>query len=113
MRRLFWIGVGATVAVVVVVKGRQVLHRFTPEGVVEEVEGQVAGLFERAGEALTTFRSASAERERELTDSLLGDADVEEARRIRRERKARQVWDFEDEAAEDEDDESSLGYSFF
>lgn len=113
MRRLFWIGVGATVAVVVVVKGRKLVHRFTPEGVVEEVEDQVAGFMSRAGEAIATFRAASATREQELADSLLGHADVDEARRIRKERKARQVWDFDDPAHEDEDDEQALGYSFF
>lgn len=109
---MFWIGVGATVAVVVVVKGRRLLHRFTPEGVVAEVEEQVAGLADRVGEAIVTFRAAVATREHELTESLLGHADVEEARRVRKERRARDVWDFEDSPV-DEDDEPTLGYSFF
>jgi hypothetical protein len=111
VRRLFWIGLGATVAVVVVVKGREIARRFTPEGVVEEVEGQVTGLFAQAKDALATFSSAAAERERELTEALLGDRDVEEARRVRTERKARKAWDFDEAAAED--DEDTLGYSFF
>lgn len=110
MRRLFWVGVGAGVAVLVVVKGRRLLHRFTPEGVTEELEGQVKGLADRAREAVATFTSAAAERERELTEALLGERDVAEARAIRKERKARKAWDFE---AAGEDDEDALGYSFF
>ena len=112
MRRLFWIGVGATVAVVVVVKGRQLVHRFTPEGVGEEIEGQVKSLAARASEAVATFSAAAAERERELTEALLGQRDVEEAREMRRERKARKAWDFDDAPA-DTDDDDALGYSFF
>jgi len=114
MRRLFWIGVGATVAVVVVVKGRQLVHRFTPEGVTEEIEGQVKGYFARAQEAVATFAAASQEREKALTEALLGERDPDEARRVRTERKARKAWDFDDDAAPGaEDDEDSLGYSFF
>ena len=111
MRRLFWIGVGATVAVVVVIKGRQLVHRFTPEGVSEEIEDQVKGFAARASEAVSTFTAAAAERERELTEALLGERDVDEARAMRRERKARKAWDFDD-APEVEDDDA-LGYSFF
>ena len=117
MRRLFWNGLGATVAVVVVIKGQEILRRFTPEGVAEEVEGQVHGLVDRAKQAVATFSQASEERERELTDALLGEQDVEQARRVRTERKARRAWDFDDDAApgadEAQDDEDSLGYSFF
>lgn len=111
MRRLFWVGVGATVAVVAVVKGRELLRRMTPEGVAEEVEQQVTGLVSQARQALRTFTEASRERERELTEALLGERDVEEARRVRTERKARRAWAFE--TPEGEDDEDALGYSFF
>ena len=113
MRRLFWIGVGATVAVVVVIKGRQLLYRFTPEGVTEEIEGQVKGFAQQARDAIATFSAASAERERELTEALLGQRDVDEAREIRKERRARKAWDFDDDGAAAQDDEDALGYSFF
>ena len=114
MRRLFWVGVGAAVAAVAVVKGRQVLHRFTPQGVTEELEGQVKGFTDRAKDAVSTFTAARKERELELTESLLGERDVDEARRVRTERKARKAWDFdEDPAAAAEDDDGALGYSFF
>lgn len=111
MRRLFWIGVGAAVTVVVVVKGRQLVRRFTPEGVAEEVEGQLTGLIDQAKSALATFSRASKEREAELTEALLGEQDVDEARRVRQERKARKAWNFDEDAPSD--DEDSLGYSFF
>ncbi len=114
MRRLFWIGVGATVAVVVVIKGRELARRFTPEGVTEELEGQVKGYVDRAKEAVATFTAASQEREKALMEALLGERDPDEARRVRTERRARKAWDFDDDAARGaEDDEDSLGYSFF
>jgi len=112
VRRVFWVAVGATVAVVVVVKGQQILRRFTPEGIAEEVEGQVTGIVSQAKQALATFSAASKERELELTQALLGERDPDEARRARTERKARQAWSFDDDAAR-QDDEDSLGYSFF
>lgn len=106
MRRLFWIGLGAAAAVVVVVQGRKVLRRLTLEGVAEQVEEQVTDLVGRARAAASTFAEARREREAELTEALLGERDVAEARRVRAEHRARR-------AEPDQDDEDVLGYSFF
>ena len=45
MRRLLWMGVGAAAAVIVAQQVRSAWHRYTPEGVAEQVEqaGQGAG----------------------------------------------------------------------
>jgi putative secreted protein len=68
--RLFWILVGAALAVVIALRGKQWLHRFTPQGMAEKVEetGQraAAGL----GEFYATFRAAMHEREAELREEL-------------------------------------------
>ncbi|MDO5092607.1 MAG: hypothetical protein Q4D79_04165 [Propionibacteriaceae bacterium] len=70
MSRLFWILVGAALAVVIALRGRTWLHQFTPKGVAERVEesGQraAAGL----GEFFATFRTAMREKEAELREEL-------------------------------------------
>jgi hypothetical protein len=71
MRRLFWVGVGAVGAVVVVQRFRQVVHRFTPEGVAEQVEDVGARTTTALRGAADEFRTARAERERELIAALL------------------------------------------
>ncbi|WP_182111197.1 MULTISPECIES: hypothetical protein [unclassified Actinotalea] len=71
MRRLFWIGVGAAGAVVLVDRARRAARRYTPAGVAEQVEeaGQRAGSAVQG--ALATFRSAFETRERDLVATLL------------------------------------------
>lgn len=70
MARLFWVGVGAVGAVVVTRRLREKARRYTPEGVAERVEA--AG--DQASAAVTAaarrFRTARAERERDLVESL-------------------------------------------
>lgn len=69
-KRLFWLAVGVGVTAVVVLKGRELYERFTPKGVVEQIERTRSGLFDWAGEFLATMGEAMDEREEELRDAL-------------------------------------------
>jgi hypothetical protein len=77
IRRLFWVGVGVTVTVVVIYKGRQIVARYTPEAVSERAAAAVDDAGARLGTMARTFRSefttARAEREAELMASLRGE----------------------------------------
>ncbi|MFC8798577.1 hypothetical protein ACFT2C_12660 [Promicromonospora sp. NPDC057138] len=77
IRRLFWVGVGAAVTVVVIYKGRQVVRRYTPEAVSERAAAAVDDAGARLNTMARTFRSefsvARAEREAELMASLRGE----------------------------------------
>lgn len=74
MRRLFWMGVGAVGAVVVVQRARGAVRRL-PDTVADAVTAQVGQAGQRASsavrEAVDVFRSARAEREAELVTALL------------------------------------------
>ncbi|MBI4899876.1 MAG: hypothetical protein HY829_05300 [Actinobacteria bacterium] len=70
MRRVVWFTLGAAVAVVVVIKGAQLLRRATPEGVREQVADVSADLGQRATTFMATLTSAMAERETELRAAL-------------------------------------------
>lgn len=71
MRRLFWMGVGAAGAVLAAQRLRAAWHRYTPEGVAEQVEQAGQGVLDAGRSALGTFRSAFAERQHALVDQLL------------------------------------------
>jgi hypothetical protein len=88
MRRLFWVGVGAVGAVVVAQRFRQAVRRFTPEGVAEQVEEVGARTTTALQGAAREFRSARAERERDLIAALLvtPEADYVPRRRSRDDR---------------------------
>jgi len=79
MRRLFWVGVGVAVTVVVVRQGRRLVEQYAPAGTGDAVEGAV-----RIGRALRAarddFRTGVAEREAELLDALVGDVDLDTLR---------------------------------
>ncbi|GIG24253.1 hypothetical protein [Cellulomonas denverensis] len=147
MRRLVWIGVGAVAAVAVA-------HRLglievpgttrRPDPVVAAARGLFAagrtagGVGQALRQARTDFRTGMAEREAELRDGLLGEADIDaikaeraartqsarpdgvtppawhtdpEARREARAARARRGW--EDAPTEDPEDDGDLPYSFF
>lgn len=70
MRRLFWVGVGAGLAVVVYVKGRELMHRATPAGIAEEAQKRASGLLDRATEFMSAVTEAMAEREAELNAEI-------------------------------------------
>ena len=70
MRRLFWILVGATVAVVLVLRGRKWRYQFTPKGVAERVEASGQQAVNRYGDFRATFTAAMREKEAELRAEL-------------------------------------------
>lgn len=77
IRRLFWVGVGVTITVVVIHKGRQIVARYTPEAVSERAAAAVDDAGARLSTMARAFRSefstARAEREAELMASLRGE----------------------------------------
>ena len=79
MKRLFWIGVGAAAAVVVIRRSRDLVEAHTPPGVVQAV-GIVGGLGGAIRSARAEFTAGLAEREADLRHGLLGDVDLDEAR---------------------------------
>ncbi|MBE7700946.1 hypothetical protein H9623_11620 [Oerskovia sp. Sa1BUA8] len=113
MRRVFWVGVGVAITVVIVVKGRQVVARYAPASLVDQATDQVNSLGEKATGFARTFREefrvARDAREAELLASLLAEGqphpdDVRAARAARRDRAGEPGVD---------DDEDLLGYSFY
>ena len=71
MRRLFWVGLGAAVGVLVVRKASRVAHGYTPAGI-----GESAGAHWRhLRELIDTVREGMATREVELREALLQDAE--------------------------------------
>lgn len=104
MRRLFWMGVGAAGAVVLVQRARKVVQHL-PETMV----GQVEQAGERASSALRTavadFRLARAEREVELVEALLVEpASSGTESRPRARARADRAWASDGWADEPEDD---------
>ena len=70
MRRLFWFAVGVGLTVLVVTKGKEIVHRFTPAGVSEQVSEQGKNLLNSAREFLNDVTTAMNEREAELRAEL-------------------------------------------
>lgn len=66
IKRVFWFGLGVAVAAVVVVKGREVMHRATPAGLAENVGTQAKKAGRRLDEFVADVREGMAEREAEL-----------------------------------------------
>lgn len=71
MRRLFWVAVGATGAVLVADRLRRAARRYTPEGLAEQMDEVGRRASSSLREALDRFGSARREREQELVDTLL------------------------------------------
>jgi hypothetical protein len=79
MRRLFWIGVGAAAAVVVIRKAGALIESHTPAGVAQAA-GAVTVVRKAVRTAREEFTAGLAEREADLRCGLLGDADLDQAR---------------------------------
>jgi len=75
MRRLFWVGVGVAVTVLVVRQGRRLAQEYLPAGTTEVVDGATR-LARAFGTARAEFAAGVAEREAQLRHDLVGDADV-------------------------------------
>jgi len=70
VRRLFWILVGAAVAVALVLRGRKWLYQLTPKGVAERVEASGQQAVNKFSEFRATFTAAMREKEAELREEL-------------------------------------------
>ena len=70
MRGLFWMLVGAGLAIFLVLRGRELMHRLTPRGVQEQVSKQGHQAAASFGDFMGTFRAAMNEREAELRREL-------------------------------------------
>ncbi|PZR52747.1 hypothetical protein DNL40_10245 [Xylanimonas oleitrophica] len=119
MRRLFWVGVGVAVTVVVYRRGRKVVQQYMPASVAERAEQAAQDLGERADSFVQEFRvqftQARARREAELTAALLADGQPDpEQTRAARATGARGGLGQPSRAAGGpvDDDEAELGYSF-
>ncbi len=119
MRRLFWIGVGVAVTVVVYRKGRAVVQQYMPASLAERAQSAAHDAGERASgfvaEFRETFGEARARREAELTAALLAEGQPDpEATRARRATGARRGLPAGGPAGavDIDDDEAELGYSF-
>lgn len=69
-KRLFWFAVGVGLTALIVVKGREYYEKFTPKGVVEQLEKTRSGVVDWVGEFLTTMGEAMDAREGELREAL-------------------------------------------
>jgi Family of unknown function (DUF6167) len=72
MRRLFWLGLGATAGVLVVHRVTRAAQAYTPEGMARSISGLGDGL----RELVAVVREGMAEREAELRAALGADADA-------------------------------------
>ena len=66
MRRVFWVAVGAGVTVFVIVKGRQLWQRATPQALAQRASDSAHGVSESVQDFVVRLRAAMAEREEEL-----------------------------------------------
>jgi hypothetical protein len=123
VRRLFWVGVGVALTVVVLRKGRAVAEEYLPQGTTELVDG-VTRLSAAVRTARAEFSAGMAEREDELRRELVGDADLDALRAERPQRTAalREAFDSRtgrtrkvpsDWAGPTEDPDDDDGYTFF
>ncbi len=70
MKRVIWFTVGAAVAVVVVIKGQELLRKATPAGMQEQAAAKANDVAGQARSFFGTLTSAMSERETELRESL-------------------------------------------
>ncbi|MFG1779163.1 hypothetical protein ACGFIR_07770 [Micromonospora sp. NPDC049051] len=70
MRRLFWLGIGLAVGVVVVRKATRTAHAYTPAGIASTVTESAGGLAESLRSFVEDVRIAMAEREQEIHEAF-------------------------------------------
>lgn len=75
MKKFFWMAVGAGVTVLIVVKGKDIARRFTPQGVAEQATKLGRNLEQRVNDFFATVTENAAAREAELREAL--DMDTE------------------------------------
>jgi hypothetical protein len=70
MRRLFWVGFGATLGVLVVRKVTKAAQAYTPSGMAQGLSGGLSDLVGGLRELADVVREGMAEREAELRHAL-------------------------------------------
>jgi hypothetical protein len=70
MKRVFWVALGASVGVLVVVKGSKALRRFTPSGLADSASAVPDAITGRFRGFADEVRLAAADREFELYQAL-------------------------------------------
>ncbi len=70
MKNIFWMVVGAGLAVFVITRGRALRRRLTPQGIAAQVERRGHEAAADFGDFYATFRTASQAREAELRREL-------------------------------------------
>ncbi len=70
MKRVLWMAVGAGITVFVVVKGKDIARRFTPQGVAEQATRMGRNLEYRINDFFDTVTENAAAREAELREAL-------------------------------------------
>ncbi|MET7374675.1 hypothetical protein ACWD8I_28545 [Micromonospora arida] len=66
MRRLFWLGIGVAVGVIVVRKATRTAQAYTPAGIASSVTESAGGLVESLRSFVEDVRVGMAEREQEI-----------------------------------------------
>jgi hypothetical protein len=68
--KVIWFALGVGLTVVVVMKGRELMRRATPEGIQRQVQQQAQGLAGKVSDFVETMTTSMAEREAELRSEL-------------------------------------------
>lgn len=70
MNKIFWMVLGAALAMFLVTRGRALVRRLTPQGIAEQVERRGNEAAAGLGDFYATFKTASQTREAELRREL-------------------------------------------
>ncbi|MGV8845556.1 hypothetical protein [Tessaracoccus sp.] len=70
MKKLFWMVIGAALAVFLITRGRALLARLTPRGIAEQVERRGSEAAVGFGEFYAQFKTSMDAREAELRREL-------------------------------------------
>ncbi|MDG4838122.1 hypothetical protein O7631_16500 [Micromonospora sp. WMMD967] len=70
MRRLFWLGIGVAVGVIVVRKATRTAQAYTPAGIASSLTESAGGLVESLRNFVEDVRVGMAEREQEIHDAF-------------------------------------------
>jgi hypothetical protein len=80
MKRVFWVALGASAGVLLVVQGKKVLRRFTPAALADSASAVPEAVTGRIREFADEIRLAAADREFELYQALGVDLPDDEPR---------------------------------
>lgn len=70
MKKLFWMALGAALAVFLITRGRALVRRLTPQGIAEQVERRGTKAAAGLGDFVATFKTSMEAREAELRREL-------------------------------------------